>query len=158
MYLRHFRICRITLYTYSMTACWFTKIKIKQRCFNLYILEILWDASKRQFVNSEPTFESLSKDILDHVVQLWFFGHQFHLGELDAVADLDHVIEQMLPAFTNGPIHQILAVVENAIEDEEAWRGVFETFWGQIVLNFYRVLKACTLLAEVRVHGHLLPQ
>jgi len=73
------------------------------------------------------TFKALLQDLLDHVAELRFLGDQLHLGELDVVADLDHVIHEQFATFRNRAIHQVFTVVVDTVEDEEAGRSIFET-------------------------------
>ena len=72
------------------------------------------------------TFQALLQNVLDHVAELRLFGDELHLRELDVVPDLDHVVAEMLPALGDRPVHQVLAVVVEAVEDEQAGRSVLE--------------------------------
>ena len=72
------------------------------------------------------TFQALLQNVLDHVTELRLFGDELHLRELDVVADLDHVVAEQLPALGDRPVHQVLAVVVEAVEDEQTGRCVLE--------------------------------
>ena len=72
------------------------------------------------------TFQALLQNVLDHVTELRLFGDELHLRELDVVADLDHVVAEKLPALGDRPVHQVLAVVVEAVEDEKTGRCILE--------------------------------
>ena len=68
----------------------------------------------------------LPESIFNHFGQLILLPDLLDLRELDPVAHLLHVVHQKLSSLLQWFVHQVLSIVEDTIENEEAGISILE--------------------------------